>query len=41
MQLNFQVNEERLENLYSISTFAKFSESKSKDIEVKEAEKQA
>lgn len=41
LQLNFQVNEERLENLYSISTFTHFSESKSKDIEVKEAEEQA
>lgn len=41
MQLNFQVSEERLENLYSISTFAKFSESKSKDIEKKIAEEQA
>ena len=41
MQLNFQVSEERLENLYSISTFSKFSESKLKDEELKEAEEQA
>ena len=41
IQLNFQVNEERLENLFSISTFNKFAESKSKDIEVKEAEEKA
>ncbi len=31
LQLNFIVNDERLENLYSVSTFAKLSESKSKN----------
>ena len=41
MQLNFQVTEERLENLYSISAFSKLSVSKLKDIEKKEAEEQA
>lgn len=41
LQLNFQVNEERLEALYSISTFNKLSVSKSKDIEVKEVEEKA
>jgi len=41
LQLNFQVNEERLENLYSISAFAKLSESKVKDPDKKEAEEQA
>lgn len=41
LQLNFQVSEERLENLYSISTFAWFSVSKLKDIEKKEEEEQS
>jgi len=41
MQLNFQVTEERLENLYSISAFSKLSVSKLKDIEKKEAEEKA
>ena len=41
LQLNFQVNKERLENLYSISAFSKLSESKAKDPDQKEAEEQA
>ena len=41
LQLNFKVDEERLENLYSISAFAKLSESKAKDPDQKEAEEQA
>ncbi len=40
LQLNFQITDERLENLYSISAFAQFSVSKSKDIEIKESEEQ-
>ena len=35
LQLNYQVNKERLERLYSIPAFNKFSESKSKDPETK------
>ena len=38
MQLNYQVTEERLENLYSYSAFKKLAESKSKDLETKMAE---
>ena len=41
LQLNFQVTEERLENLYTISAFNKLAESKAKDIETKEQEEQA
>ncbi len=35
LQLNYQVNEERLENLYSVKAFAKLAESKNKDPEEK------
>ncbi|MCK5283502.1 MAG: SAM-dependent DNA methyltransferase [Nanoarchaeota archaeon] len=35
LQLNYQVNDERLENLYSYSAFAKFAESKKSDPEEK------
>jgi len=35
LQLNYQINEERLDNLYAINAFAKFSESKSKDLDIK------
>jgi len=35
LQLNYQVTDERLENLYAINTFNKFTESKSKDPVVK------
>lgn len=35
LQLNYEVNEERLDNLYGISAFAKFAESKSKDPDTK------
>ena len=38
LQLNYQASDERLENLYSYSAFAKLSESKAKKIEVKEKE---
>lgn len=38
MQLNYQVTDERLENLYSVSSFAKLSESKSENPEKKLAE---
>ena len=41
LQLNYNVTEERLENLYSISAFSKFAESKSKDPEVKLEEEKA
>ncbi|MCK9272677.1 type I restriction-modification system subunit M [Candidatus Gracilibacteria bacterium] len=41
LQLNFQINEERIENLYSISTFSKLSESTQKDITKKEQEIEA
>ena len=40
LQLNYQVNDERLENLYSYSAFAKLSSSKAKKIEAKEKEEQ-
>jgi type I restriction enzyme M protein len=40
MQLNYQVTEERLENLYSYSAFKKLAESKSKDLETKMAEEE-
>lgn len=40
MQLNYQVTEERLENLYSYSAFKKLAESKSKDLETKIAEEE-
>ncbi len=40
MQLNYQVTEERLENLYSYNQFKKLSESKSKDFETKMAEEE-
>ena len=40
MQLNYQVTEERLENLYSYAQFKKLSESKSKDLETKMAEEE-
>lgn len=35
MQLNYQVNEERLENLYSTTVFIKLTESKNKNLELK------
>lgn len=35
LQLNYQVNEERLENLYSINSFKKLAESKEKNPELK------
>ena len=35
LQLNYQVSDERLENLYSISTFSKLSESKKENPEAK------
>lgn len=38
MQLNYQVTEERLENLYSFTQFKKLAESKSKDLEIKQKE---
>ena len=38
MQLNYQVTQERLENLYSYSAFKKLAESKSKDPETKMAD---
>ena len=38
MQLNYQVTEERLENLYSYSQFKKLAESNSKDLEIKQKE---
>jgi len=37
-QLNYQISDERLENLYSYSAFAKLAESKAKKIEIKEKE---
>lgn len=40
MQLNYQVTEERLENLYSYNQFKKLAESKSKDLETKIAEEE-
>ncbi|MEA3313935.1 MAG: class I SAM-dependent DNA methyltransferase [Caldisericota bacterium] len=40
MQLNYQVTEERLENLYSVNAFAKLAESKKKDPELKLEEKE-
>lgn len=41
MQLNYQVTEERLENLYSYAQFKKLAESKNKDLERKLAEEEA
>lgn len=38
LQLNYQVTDERLENLYSFTQFKKLAESKSKDFEIKESE---
>ncbi len=35
LQLNFEVNEERLENLYAVNAFSKLAASKSKDPETK------
>ncbi|NMO09493.1 type I restriction-modification system subunit M [Methanobacterium subterraneum] len=35
LQLNFEVNEERLENLYAVNAFGKLASSKSKDPETK------
>ena len=40
LQLNYKVDEERLENLYSISIFVKLAESKNKNSEKKEEEEQ-
>ena len=40
MQLNYQVTDERLENLYSYNQFKKLAESKSKDLETKIAEEE-
>ena len=37
-QLNFKVDEERLENLYSVNQFNKLAESKKKDLQEKEEE---
>lgn len=41
LQLNYQVTEERFENLYSVKAFAKLSESKQKDPEKKLEEEEA
>ena len=41
LQLNYQVSDERLENLYAYSAFAKLAASKAKNVEVKEKEEQA
>ena len=41
LQLNYQVNDERLDNLYSINAFSKFAESKSKDPDTKLKEEEA
>lgn len=41
LQLNYKVNEERLDNLYSINAFIKFAESKSKDPDKKLLEEEA
>jgi len=41
LQLNYQINEERLDNLYTINAFAKFNESKSKDLDIKLKEEEA
>ncbi|UTB33880.1 MAG: type I restriction-modification system subunit M [Methanobacterium sp. ERen5] len=41
LQLNYEVNEERLENLYSVNVFAKLSQSKSKDPTIKIKEEEA
>ncbi len=38
MQLNYQITEERIENLYSLSAFKKLAESKSKDLDIKAKE---
>ena len=35
LQLNYQVTEERIENIYSVRAFAKLAESKKKDLELK------
>ena len=35
LQLNYEITEERLDNLYTINSFAKFAESKSKDPDIK------
>jgi len=35
LQLNYQITEERLENLYSVKAFAKLAESKNKNVEKK------
>ena len=40
MQLNYQVTEDRLENLYSYNQFKKLAESKSKDLKTKMAEEE-
>jgi len=40
LQLNYEVNEERLENLYAINAFSKLVQSKSKDHELKLKEEQ-
>ncbi len=41
LQLNYEVNEERLDNLYAINAFAKFAQSKSKDPDIKLQEEEA
>jgi len=41
LRLNYQVTEERLENLYSVKTFAKLAESKKKNLELKLKEEEA
>ena len=40
MQLNYQVNPQRLENLYSYPQFRKLAESKNKDLEIKMIEEE-
>jgi len=41
LQLNFEITEERIDNLYAINAFAKFAESKSKDPDLKLKEEEA
>lgn len=41
LQLNYEITEERLDNLYTINAFAKFSESKNKDLDIKLKEEEA
>lgn len=41
LQLNYKVNEERLDNLYGINAFSKLAQGKSKDLEAKLKEEEA